>query len=635
MKNVLLLVFTILSVSLTAQKVMTPELLWELGRVSPVGITDDKSSLVYKVTTPDIQDNSFTVKTYKIPVEGGSPVEIESYSDLIRDSKLSPDGEILLYHQKVYLKDVKASDVYQHLGKADAYVYDELDYRHWDTWNDGSYNHIFVKPAKIPDAESFDIMQGQPYSSPQRPFGGPDDYIWSPDSRKVVYVSKKKGGTAYAKSTNSDLYEYHIETTQTVNLTEGMNGYDTHPAFSSKGVLAWLSMARDGYEADKQDIYIMDGGSPRNLTKDWDETVFSFAWAEGGNSIFFLAPTKGTIQLFSLDVENDNTLKKNSIEQLTSGVFDITGIVGQVDNKLLLTRTDMNHAAEIYSFDIPTRELRQLTSVNNQVYESLDLPSYTLRTVKTTDNKDMAVWVIYPPKFDKNKKYPTLLYLQGGPQSPLSQFYSFRWNFQVMASQGYIIVAPNRRGMPGHGTAWNEEISKDWGGQAIRDYISAIDDISKEGYVDKDRLGAVGASFGGYSAFYLAGMHENRFKTFISHCGVFNLESMYGTTEELFFVDWDLGGPYWEKDNKQVQKSYSDFNPKNMVEKWDTPILIIQGGKDYRVPIGQGQEAFQAAQLKGLKSRFLYFPEENHWVLKPQNALVWQSEFFKWLKETL
>lgn len=635
MKKILLFAYLALSVSLSAQKVMTPELLWELGRVSPVGITDDKSAVIYKVSTPDIQENSFTIKTYKIPLEGGAPVAIENSSDLVRDNNLSPDGEIMTYHQKVYIKDVKGSDIYQNLGKSDAYVYDELDYRHWDTWNDGSYNHIFVKPARIPDAESYDIMEGQPYNSPQRPFGGADDYIWSPDSKKIIYVSKKKNGVDYAKSTDTDLYEYHIETGQTINLTEGMKGYDTHPSFSSNGTLGWLSMARDGYEADKQDIYIMDGIHKRNLTKDWDETVFSFVWAEESNSIFFLAPKKGTIQLFSLDLNSDNTLRPNSITQLTSGVFDITGIVGQKGNTLILTRTDMNHAAEIYTFDINSKKFRQLTSVNDRIYESLDLPSYTLRTVKTTDNKEMAVWVVYPPNFDKNKKYPTLLYLQGGPQSPLSQFYSFRWNFQVMASQGYIVVAPNRRGMPGHGTAWNEEISKDWGGQAMRDYISAIDDVSKENYVDKKRIGAIGASFGGYSAFYLAGIHENRFKTFVSHCGVFNLESMYGTTEELFFVDWDMGGPYWEKNNKVAQKAYSDFNPKNMVEKWNTPILIIQGGKDYRVPIGQGQEAFQVAQLKGLKSRFLYFPEENHWILKPQNALVWQNEFFKWLNETL
>ncbi len=635
MKNLLIFILLTFSFSLSAQKVMTPELLWELGRLSVVGISDDKKSIVYKVSIPDIQENSFNSKTYQIPVEGGESAQIEKYDDIIKNSKLSPNGEMILYHERVYLKDIKGYNKYEKLGKSDVYIYDELDYRHWDTWNDGGYNHVFIKPANIPNPESYDIMQKEPYNTPLKPFGGTDDYIWSPDSKKIIYVSKKKTGVEYATSTNADLYEYNLENAQTRNLTEGMMGYDTHPSFSEEGILAWLSMRRDGYEADKQDIFILHNNQKINLTESFSETVFSFIWAENNRAIYFTAPKGGTIQLFSLDLDADYTTKEGSIKQLTSGVFDITSIVGQAENKLILTRTDMNHAAEIFSLDLPKMELKQLTKVNDEVYKSLDLPTYELKTVKTTDNKEMAVWVIYPPNFDKNKKYPSLLYLQGGPQSPLSQFYSFRWNFQVMASQGYIIVAPNRRGMPGHGVEWNEDISKDWGGQAIRDYLSAIDEISKENFFDKERIGAVGASFGGYSAFFLAGMHEKRFKTFISHCGVFNLESMYGTTEELFFVDWDLGGPYWDKENKIAQKTYNEYNPKNMVEKWDTPILIIQGGRDYRVPIGQGQEAFQAAQLKGLKSRFIYFPEENHWVLKPQNGLVWQNEFFKWLKETL
>ena len=295
----------------------------------------------------------------------------------------------------------------------------------------------------------------------------------------------------------------------------------------------------------------------------------------------------------------------------------------------------MNHADEIYSYNLKKKTFTQLTKTNDVIYSKLTLPKFERRYVTTTDGKKMLVWVILPPNFDQTKKYPTLLYCQGGPQSPLTQFYSFRWNFSLMASQGYIVVAPNRRGMYGHGQAWNEQISGDWGGQVMDDYLSAIDDVSKENYVDKTRLGCVGASYGGYSAFYLAGIHNNRFKTFISHNGVFNTQSMFGTTEEVFFNNWDFGGPYWDKNNVNAQKAYTTFNPINYVDKWNAPILIIQGGKDYRVPIGQGQEAFQAAQLRGIKSRLLYLPEENHWVLKPQNALVWQREFYKWLKETL
>ncbi|NGM90781.1 S9 family peptidase, partial [Parapusillimonas sp. SGNA-6] len=254
------------------------------------------------------------------------------------------------------------------------------------------------------------------------------------------------------------------------------------------------------------------------------------------------------------------------------------------------------------------------------------------RTTKASDGKDLFSWVIYPPDFDPAKKYPTLLYCQGGPQSATTQFYSFRWNLQLIASQGYIVIAPNRRGMPGWGVKWNEDISKDWGGQSIRDYLSSIDDLARESYVDKNRLGAIGASYGGYSVFMLAGVHEGRFKTLISHCGLFDMTSWYGTTEELFFANYDLGGPYWDKAN---EKSYTDFNPIKHIDKWNTPLLIFQGGKDYRVPIEQGLQAFQAAQLKGIKSRLVYLPDENHWVLSGHNAQVWHREFFGWLKETL
>jgi dipeptidyl aminopeptidase/acylaminoacyl peptidase len=393
-------------------------------------------------------------------------------------------------------------------------------------------------------------------------------------------------------------------------------------------------MKRDGFEADKNDIIVRVQGFDVNLTANWDGTVDSFVWAKEGNKVYFIAPVLGTKQLFEV---NHVGLTKMFpvVTQLTDGDFDINSIVGFSGTSVLVTKTAHNMATEVFSYDLKKKSWKQITHVNDEFYSKIATCTSEKRWVNTTDGKKMLVWVILPPNFDKTKKYPTLLYCQGGPQSALTQYYSFRWNFQLMASQGYIVVAPNRRGMPGHGVQWNEQISGDWGGQVMDDYLSAIDDISKESYVDKTRIGAVGASYGGYSVFQLAGIHKNRFKTFISHCGIFNTESMYGTTEEVFFTNWDSGGAYWEKDNKIAQKTYNEFNPIKLVNNWNTPILIIQGGKDYRVPIGQGQEAFQAAQLKGIKSKFLLFPDENHWVLQPQNALVWQSEFFKWLKETL
>jgi dipeptidyl aminopeptidase/acylaminoacyl peptidase len=447
-------------------------------------------------------------------------------------------------------------------------------------------------------------------------------------------VCKKKFGTAYAVSTNTDLYEYNLETKTTKNLTENNLGYDTNPAFSPTGDLTWLQMKRDGYEADKNDIIVRFKGMDINLTATWDGSVESFKWSADGKKVYFLAAVDGTQQLFEVNFPGLTKIAV-LVNQVTAGDFDVHDIVDVSGENFILTRTDMNHALEIYSYNTKKKTWSPLTKTNEETYAKLALPKYERRYVTTTDNKKMLVWVILPPNFDKTKKYPTLLYCQGGPQSPLTQFYSFRWNFSLMASQGYIVVAPNRRGMYGHGQAWNEQISKDWGGQVMDDYLSAIDDVAKESYVDKARLGCIGASYGGYSVFYLAGIHNNRFKTFIAHDGVFNTQSMFGTTEEIFFNNWDFGGAYWEKDNVAAQKSYTQFNPINFVDKWNKPILIIQGGLDFRVPIGQAQEAFQAAQLRGIKSRLLYFPEENHWVLKPQNGLVWQREFYKWLKETL
>jgi dipeptidyl aminopeptidase/acylaminoacyl peptidase len=578
-------------------------------------------------------ENSFDSKYYKMPVSGGNFIEISKDEAKVGDKNLSPNGQYLLMNKAVPVKKVMGKDIYSDLPKSDAYVYTSLDYRHWDTYNDGSYNHVFYKDVKT-GAET-DITAEQPYYTPQAPFGGDEDYIWGPKGENIYYVSKKSAGTDYALSTNTDIYKYNLADRKTENITEENKGYDTHPAFSKDGNLAWLQMATDGYEADKNDIIVLQSnGVKQNITSQWDGTVNGFMWASNNKDIYFTAPVDGTIQIFKVD-HPGKTRKMPVVEQLSQGQFDVTGIVAENNGQLIVTRTDMNHASEIFSFDLKNKTFKQLTQVNNDFYGKLDLPTVEKRMVTTKDGKQMLVWVILPPNFDKNKKYPTLLYAQGGPQSALSQFYSFRWNFQLMASEGYIIVAPNRRGMPGHGVEWNADISGDWGGKAMQDYLDAIDDVSKEPYVDKNRLGAIGASFGGYSVLWLAGNHDGRFKTFISHDGVFDTRAMYGTTEELFFVNHDFGGAYWEKDNAKAQKAYNEFNPITYVDKWDTPIMIVQGGKDYRVPIEQGLGAFQAAQLRGIKSKLLYLPEENHWVLQPQNALVWQREFFSWLKETL
>jgi dipeptidyl aminopeptidase/acylaminoacyl peptidase len=618
-----------------AQDRMTPELLWKLGRVSALGLSKDGKNLIYSVSIPDVASNKSSKKTYSVPLTGGDASEIDSSIGLVADKTISPDGKFQIVATQVKIDKISGKDYYPELEKSNVQIFDGLNFRHWDTWEDGAYSHLFVHPiVDGKPGEGKDIMQGEPFDCPTMPFGGSEDFTWSPDGKKIIYATKKKSGTAYAISTNIDLYEYDIATGNTVNLTEGMMGYDMEPAFSSSGALAWLSMKRDGYEADKNDIIVINGNSTINLTKDWDGSVNHFSWAADGKKIFFVAPVKGTIQLFEIDYM-PTAKKAPVVKQITNGLFDVTGIVGQVGNTLVVARNDMNHASEIYTIDLKKGSMNQLTKVNDATYNSIKLSKIEQRWIPTTDGKQMLVYVIFPPDFDPNKKYPTLLYCQGGPQSALSQYYSYRWNFQLMAAQGYIIVAPNRRGMPGHGVEWNEQISQDHGGQVMDDYLSAIDAVAKESYVDKERLGAVGASYGGYSVFQLAGIHNNRFKSFISHCGIFNTKSMYGTTEEMFFIDWEYGGPYWDKSNAVAQKTYTQFDPSNHVEKWNTPILIFQGGKDYRVPESQAFEAFTAAQMRGIKSRLVHLPEENHWVLSAQNAIVWQREFFRWLNETL
>lgn len=633
MKRIIILALSVTALGVQAQQnVMTKELLWELGRVNPIGLSEDTGYLYYSVGIPDVAENKINTTFYQVNTDGKNVKRLPDAKNLVKDKNLSPDGKYSLSHEAVKVNKVLGKDYYETMDKTNTYIFDGLDYRHWDTWNDGTFNHVILTDNQT--QEKIDLLKDEPYYAPQMPFGGDEDYIWSPDSKKVIYVSKKKSGTAYALSTNTDLYEYDIETKITRNLTENNKGYDTKPSFSPHGDLTWLQMKRDGYEADKNDIIVRHKGTDINLTAAWDGTVDSYVWSADGKKIYFIAPVNGTMQLFEVNFPGVTKIAVN-VKQLTDGVFDVTGIIGFVKDKILVTRTDFNTATEIFSYDVKKKDWAQVTHVNDAAYKNIAKSKIEKRYVTTTDGKKMLTWVILPPNFDPNKKYPTLLYCQGGPQSIVSAFYSFRWNFQLMAAEGYIIVAPNRRGLPGFGVEWNEAISKDWAGQPMKDYLSAIDDVSKEKYVDKNRLGAVGASYGGYSVYYLAGIHEKRFKTFIAHCGVFDLQSMYGTTEEVFFPNFDTGGAYWNKTNADAQKAYNEFNPINNVAKWDTPIMVIHGGKDYRVPIGQGQEAFQAAQLRGIKSRFLYLPDENHWVLQPQNAQVWQGEFFRWLKETL
>ena len=649
---------------MNAQNVMTPELLWTLNKIGVSAVSPDQSSLIYTVGKTDLKTEKNNKKTYFLNIKNSEATALDlgkkaliqwdknglyaQEKDVIYLSKdagktwaefytigevdnivISPDGKKIAFSKQVLVEKVLGKDKYTDVPKTTAHIYTDLNHRHWDYFNEGKYNHVFVVNVSDKVENAKDLLEGKMWDSPQRPFGGAEDFVWSPDSTQLLYVTKPLSGAEYAQSTNTDIFAYHLNSGTIQNLTESNKGYDVAPKFSPDGkTLLWMSMERDGYEADKNDIKIMDWKSHkvRNLTKDWDESVVGDVfWTQDSKTLYFTTAFRGTKQLFSLSP------KTAKIQQITQGDFDVTSIYAQNKNALLVGRTDMNHNADLFSVDLQKGTMTQVTEVNKQNYAKITPSKTELRMVKTTDGKEMGVWFVYPPDFDPNKKYPTLLYCQGGPQSALTQFFSTRWSPALMAANGYIVVAPNRRGMPGWGTKWNEEISKDWGGQVMKDYLAATDYAKTLPYVDNDRMGAVGASYGGYSVFMLAGIHDNRFKTFIAHDGLFDMKSWYGTTEELFFANWDLGKPT----DTPMPKAYTEFNPSNFVDKWNKPIMIIQGGLDFRVGYEQGQQAFQAAKLHGLKSKFLYFPNENHWVLNPHNGLVWQREFFEWLKETL
>lgn len=650
---------------MNAQNVMTPETLWTLNKIGVTAVSPDQSSLIYSVGKVDLKTEKTNKKNFFFNIKDSSTTNLDlgkkslvqwdkngiyaTEGDKIYVSKdagntwtefytigevdnivIAPDGKKIAFSKEVLVDKNLGKDKYTDVPKTTAHIYSDLNHRHWDYFNEGKYNHIFVVNTSDSVDKAKDLLDGKTWDSPQRPFGGTEDFIWSPDSSQLLYVMKPLSGKEYALSTNTDIFAYDLATGNVRNLTANNKGYDTNPKFSPDGkTLTWMSMERDGYEADKNDIKVMDWktGTTTNLTKNWDESIVGDVFfSQDSKTMYFTTAFRGTKQLFTLDPKN---LK---ITQITKGDFDVNEIYAQEKNNLLVSRNDMNHNPDLFSVNLKNGEMKQVTDINKANYAKLSPAKTELKMVKTTDGKEMGVWFVYPPDFDPAKKYPTLLYCQGGPQSALTQFFSTRWNLGLMAANGYIVVAPNRRGMPGWGTKWNEDISKDWGGQVMKDYLAATDFAKTLPYVDGDRFGAVGASYGGYSVFMLAGIHENRFKTFIAHDGLFDMKSWYLTTEELWFANWDLGGsPY----DNPLPKSYTEFNPSNFVNKWNKPIMIIQGGIDYRVPYEQGQEAFQAAKLHGLKSKFLYFPNENHWVLHAQNGLVWQREFFEWLKETL
>jgi len=652
---------------------MTPEVLWSFGRISNVQLSPDRSQVLFGITYYNLEKNKGFRDIYVLPVSGGPTKAITNTAANEFGEVWRPDGKKIGFlssesgsaqlwemnpdgsgRRKIsdieggisgfnyspdqkriaFIKEVKVKpnlkDKYPDLTKANARAYDDIMYRHWDEWVE-TFTHVFVAQIKKGKLDAIvDIMEGQPWESPLKPYGGMEQIIWSPDGSKIIYTCRKKQGSEYALSTNSDLFQYDVNLGTTSNLTEGMMGYDTNPVFSPNGrYLAWESMERDGFESDKSRLYILDfqSNSKLDATLQFDQNVQGLAWTDDSKSIFFISDYQATDEIYRY------TLESNDITKITAGIHNYVQVL-PAGSRLVAVRQSMSKPDEIYRVDPVNGEAEEISFVNKPLLDQLAIGRVESRWVKTTDQKQMKVWVIYPPGFDASRKYPAILFCEGGPQTTVSQFWSYRWNFQMMAAKGYIIVAPNRRGLPGFGTEWLEQISGDYGGQNMLDYFSAIDTLASESYVDKNRLGAVGASYGGFSVYWLAGHHNKRFKAFIAHDGIFNLEANYLETDEVWFVNRDLGGPYWDSTNLVAQGSFAS-SPHRFVDKWDTPILVIHGEKDFRISYSQGMEAFNAARLKNIPARLLLFPEENHWVLSAQNGILWQREFFGWLDKYL
>ena len=660
-------------------KKLTPEALWAMGRIGSSSVSPDGKQIAYTVSYYSVKENKSHTVIYVMNadgtnnlllthtadseveptwIKGGSKIafltaasgsmqiwemnpdgserkQLSSYEGGIEGFKFSPDESKVLFISQVKYGQ-RTSDIYPDLDKASGKVINDLMYKHWDEWVE-NIPHPFVASFDGNQVgAATDILKDEPYESPMKPFGGIEQLAWSNDSKQIAYTCRKKTGLEYSVSTDSDIYLYNTETGETRNLckedaTDKNLGYDTNPKFSPDGKsIAWQSMERDGYESDRNRLCVMDlkSGEKTYVTEAFQSGVDDYCWAPDGKTLYFVGVWHATSMVHSTNL-------KGEVKQLTDGMYDYTS-VAMLNNKQLLTkRHSLSEADELFTVDLKKKNaVTRITKENDQIFSQLQMGKVEARWTKTVDGKDMLSWVVYPANFNPNKKYPTLLFCQGGPQSPVSQFWSYRWNLQLMAANDYIIIAPNRRGLPGFGMKWLEDISTNYGGHCMDDYLSAIDDIAKEPYVDKDRLGCVGASFGGYSVYWLAGHHNKRFKAFIAHDGFFNMEQQYLETEELWFTNWDLGGAYWEKNNPAVQCSYAN-SPHLFVDKWDTPILCIHGEKDFRILASQGMAAFNAAKLRGVPAQLLIFPDENHWVLKPQNGILWQRTFFAWLDKWL
>lgn len=656
-------------------KQMTPEMLLSMPRVGSYALSPSGKQIVYMVSQPSIKDNNSRTALYLINADGSgrkaltepsasseyaprwsrdgkriyfmraTDEGLQLFSRLLSDGRetqhtaiaggivdylFSPDESKLLYVQDIKARPV-VTDIYPDLDKAEARIIDDLMYKHWDEWVSTMPHPFIAKVSESPITKGLDLLEGEPYEAPMRPHNGVEDIAFSPDGNLIAYACRKKTGLEYSLSTNSDIYIYNVSTGETTNVSEGLMGYDTNPVFSPDGhSLIWIGMERDGNESDLQVMYLYDLNKKQYhpLTADFEYNIANPTWSHDGKTIYFTTCREALTHIYSYKLSN------GKIRQITEGEYDYTGFDLNDEGVCVASRQSMTYPTELYMVDLKSGKATTLTEEDKSIMSQLGGLTCEKRWMPTTDGGRMLTWVLYPPQFDKSKQYPSILYCQGGPQSTISQFWSYRWNPRLMAEQGYIVILPNRHGVPGFGKAWNEQISGDYSGQNIRDYLTAADLMKQEPFIASDRMGVVGASYGGYSVYYLAGVHEGRFAAFIAHAGIFNLEAQYLETEEKWFANWDMGGAPWEKNNATAQRTFAN-SPHKLVDKWDTPILIIHGEHDYRILASQGMMAFDAAKLRGVPTKMLLFPEETHWVLKPQNALLWQRTFFDWLDRWL
>ncbi len=673
MKKILFIALSCLTITCFAQKrAMVPEDLWRFGRISEVQLSPDENNVLYGVTTYDYKNNSsntdlwiinlkdnnttqltktkeheyngvfhptnnkiYFIKSVKdegqifsMDYDGSNVKQVSNIQGGVDGFKIAPNGKSVVYTQTVKL-DETPQEVYPDLPLTKVRIFDDLMYRHWDKWHDYAYSHPFVTTFNDNGSitAGIELLEGLQFDTPMNPFGGMEQLDWSADGTKLAYTCKLLTGTEYSLSTNSDVFIYDVNTKTTTNISEFNKGYDQDPVFSPNGkYIAWKSMETPGFEADKERILLCDLETNKtiDLTEDFDQNCANYQWNKKGDKIYFISGSKGTFQIYNIDI---NTKKINKI---TEGLHDYVDYC-YGETIIIGAKQSMSMPTEIFKINPKNGNETQISFVNKELLDEIQMGEVEERWIKTVDDKDMLVWVIYPPFVDKNKENPAILYCEGGPQSALSQFWSYRWNFQMMAANGYVVIAPNRRGTLTFGQEWTDQISGDYGGLNQKDYLQAVDVLSEEPFIDKDRIGAVGASYGGYSIYWLAGHHEGRFKAFISHCGIYNFYSMYGSTEENFFTNHDYEGPYWEKPEP---KSYQ-FSPHLYVDKWDTPILIIVGANDFRIPYTQSLEAFNCARLRGVPARLLFFDNETHFVVQPQNAILWQREFKGWLDKYL